>query len=1096
MVGNSSIRDNRERGTVAGFLEEKLASGADVSIVSAYFTIYAYDALAAQLDHIRGLRFLFGDPQFISLLDPEKNEKKAFRIEDEGLTLENRLSQKDVARRCAQWIEEKVEIRSIRQSNLLHAKMYHIDDGRREHAITGSSNFTRRGLGLSQTPNIELNLVVDSDRDRVDLKAWFDAIWTDERVVKDVKADVLNHLAQLYVNHAPDFIYFKTLYHVFEQYLQAQQHDSSLFEQLPIQSTQIWQLLFPFQQNGVRAAIHKINQFNGCILADSVGLGKTFSALAIIKYFELRNERVLVLCPKKLRENWTVYLASQNNAANILAQDRFGYTVLSHTDLTRTSGMVGDINLATLHWNNYDLVVIDESHNFRNDAAGKKDPEGTPASLTRYGRLMEEVIRSGINTKVLLLSATPVNNDLSDLRNQIYLMTGGRDHAFAESLGISSLKGLLQRAQKAFVEWSELESRNSQMLMDKLPSAFFSLLDAVTIARSRRHIERYFTDSMAKIGQFPTRKPPISVFPGIDQQGRFMAFVQLNEKILKLNLSLYQPLTYVLPEYQSLYELDQTRNFTQGTREQFLIYMMKVNLLKRLESSVHSFHLTLQRALEKIDQLEQQLHAFQRGQATGAVLSGADSEADESEEDPALQQAEMLGKRKYRLEHMDQGRWLAALAEDRRTLGELAHHAATIEPARDAKLAELRRLIQQKITQPTQTLDGKPNRKVLVFSAFADTAHYLYEQLKPDLQSEGIHVALVSGGGGCQSTLGRTEFNEILTLFSPVSKKRNLNPLLSDMAQIDVLIATDCISEGQNLQDCDYLINYDIHWNPVRLIQRFGRIDRIGSINPSIQMVNFWPTEDLNEYINLKGRVESRMALVDLTATAEDNLLETQEAEHLAEQALRYRDQQLQRFVTEVPDLEDFSESVTLSEFNLDDFRLDLTAYIEANRAKLEQAPLGLYSIVPTHPDYPMLQDGVVFCLRQKDGQTERRDLNPLQPYFLVYVQADGTVRFNFGQARQVLELMRLLCLPHAEPHAVLCDAFDTATQHGQDMRVYSACLRQATEAIAAQFGQKNRSGLFAGRGGKLVRQSEQVTTTTEYELITWLIIQSPAVDA
>jgi SNF2 family DNA or RNA helicase len=1096
MNGISSIRDNHSRGNVANFLQQKLVSEAAVSIVSAYFTIYAYDALSSELEQIKSLRFLFGDPQFISLLDPEKNEKKAFRIEDEGLTLDNQLKQKQVAARCAKWISEKVEIRSIRQSNLLHAKMYHIDDGRREHAITGSSNFTRRGLGLSQTPNIELNMIVDSDRDRTDLKAWFDAIWGDERIVEDVKEKVLSYLDQLYVNHAPDFIYFKTLYHIFEQYLNDQQQDASLFEQLPIKSTQIWNMLFPFQRDGVKAAIHKINQFNGCILADSVGLGKTFSALAIIKYFELRNERVLVLCPKKLRENWTIYLASQNSAANILDKDRFGYTVLSHTDLTRESGKTGDIDLAQLNWNNYDLVVIDESHNFRNDAVGKKDSDGKVIRKTRYERLIEDVIKSGVKTKVLLLSATPVNNDLSDLRNQIYLMTGGHDGAFSESLGIDSLKGLLKRAQNVFTQWSESEARDSRDLMAKLPSQFFSLLDGVTIARSRKHIERYFKDSMEKIGHFPTRKPPVSVFSGIDTRDRFISFVQLNAEILKLNLSLYQPLTYVDPRFKQQYELDVTENFSQGTREKFLIYMMKVNFLKRLESSVYSFHLTMQRTVEKIELLERRLTNFKQQQAQDERVNITLADASELEEDQDLQQAEALGKRQYRLEHMQIDAWLAALAEDKRTLGELADRAEIIDAKRDAKLIELRKLVIQKIKQPTQTLGAQPNKKVLVFSAFADTARYLYEQILPDAQQLGVHIALVSGGSGCQTTLGKPEFNEVLTLFSPISKKRHLNASVSQTEEIDILIATDCISEGQNLQDCDYLINYDIHWNPVRLIQRFGRIDRIGSINPSIQMVNFWPTADLNEYINLKGRVESRMALVDLTATAEDNLLAVEDAQQLAAQELRYRDHQLERFATEVPDLEDFNESVTLSEFNLDDFRMDLTAYIEANRTKLEQAPMGLYSIVPTHPEYPTIREGVIFCLRQTEGQTDRRDINPLQPYFLVYVQHDGTVKFNFSQAKQILDMFRLLCQHQSEPHAVLCDAFDAATQHGQDMSAYSEYLRYATDAIAAQFGQKNRSGLFAGRGGKLMRQSEQVTSTTTYELITWLIIQSPSVDA
>jgi hypothetical protein len=498
----------------------------------------------------------------------------------------------------------------------------------------------------------------------------------------------------------------------------------------------------------------------------------------------------------------------------------------------------------------------------------------------------------------------------------------------------------------------------------------------------------------------------------------------------------------------------------------------------------------MERTVEKIGLLEKRLRAFQETQLNDTVSVNVIESSNDSDEDDDLLKAEELGKRKYRLEHMKIEEWLGDLADDKTTLGKLADRSNIINSSRDAKLIHLRKLIEQKVKNPTTTIQNTANKKVIVFSAFADTARYLYDQLLDDAESWGVNIALVSGGNGCHSTLGRAEFNEVLTLFSPVSKKRHLNTHLPQDQQIDILIATDCISEGQNLQDCDYLINYDIHWNPVRLIQRFGRIDRIGSINNSIQMVNFWPTADLNEYINLKGRVEARMALVDLSATAEDNLLDEQEAEAIAKQELRYRDHQLERFKDEVPDLEDFNESVTLSEFNLDDFRMDLTAYIEANRTKLEEAPLGLYSIVPINPDYPAIREGVIFCLRQSDTSTDRRDINPLQPYFLVYIQEDGTVKYNFSQAKQILDMFRLLCQGQSEPHQMLCELFDAQTEHGQDMSYYNKQIQQATAAIAQQFGQKNRHSLFAGRGAKLMKSSEQISTDTSYELITWLIIQ------
>ena len=547
----SGIRDNRARGNVADFLREKVASGSHLSVVSAYFTIYAYDALAKELDQVQSVKFLFGEPKFIQTLDPDKTDKKAFKIEDEGLTLSNRLQQKKVARSCSEWIASKVDIRSIRESNLLHGKLYHVDDGRREHALMGSSNFTQRGLGLSAAPNIELNMVVDSDRDRADLKAWFDELWSDTDLVEDVKAQVLEYLAQLYVDHSPEFIYFKTLFHIFEKFLSGQDEQTRFFENTAITDTEIWKTLFEFQKDGVKGAVQKINIHNGCILADSVGLGKTYSALAVIKYFELRNHRVLVLCPKKLRENWTVYLGSNMTELNPFVRDKFSYMVLSHTDLSRESGRAGDIDLGTINWGNFDLVVIDESHNFRNNVKGKRDEEGNIIKHSRYERLMQDIIQAGVKTKVMLLSATPVNNDLKDLRNQLYLVSEGRDHALMPTTGIASIKQTLNAAQKTFTEWAKRPGdRDPKDLMDGLPAGFFTLLDELTIARSRKHIQKYYRASMAQIGKFPKRAKPISKYSEIDSKGRFPTYDKLNEEIEKYQLALFKPSTYVLDQFK------------------------------------------------------------------------------------------------------------------------------------------------------------------------------------------------------------------------------------------------------------------------------------------------------------------------------------------------------------------------------------------------------------------------------------------------------------------------------------------------------------------------------------------------------------------
>ena len=1101
---NSGLRDNHTRGTVADFLRAKTQSGSKLSIVSAYFTIYAYDALKEELERIEHLDFLFGEPSFVNRLDPDKTGKKAFIIDSDGLELSNKLQQKRVARECADWIERKVDIKTIKQSNLLHGKMYHVATAGVEDAILGSSNFTVRGLGLGTAGNnIELNLIVDGNRDRQELKQWFAELWGNETLVKDVKEDVLNYLKQLYENNTPEFIYYKTLYHIFEKFLgdvgksDADLGKTSLFE------TGIWKALFEFQKDGAKGAINKILRHNGCIIADSVGLGKTYEALAVMKYFELKNERVLVLCPKKLRDNWTVYRG--NSLLNPFLADRFRYDVLSHTDLSRETGYSGDINLATLNWGNYDLVVIDESHNFRNNTPGKRDEEGNIIRRSRYQRLMDDIIKTGVRTKVLLLSATPVNNDLKDLRNQLYFLTENRDDAFAESIGVGSLKETLATAQKVFSLWAKKQTheRKTGELLEKLNAAFFKLLDELTIARSRKHIQKYYKATIAQLGGFPKREKPVSIYPEIDLRGRFLSYDKLNDEIAGYKLALFNPSRFVMPEHKVDYEKKGAFPFTQGQREFFLIGMMKVNFLKRLESSVKSFEITMERTIAKIEGLEKKIKNFQALPKQNSESEELEIELDDPGHDEELEDAMQVGgKLKFRLGHLrlegDSG-WLKALKDDKDQLLTLYNAAKGVTPDADAKLAELKKLIAAKVKKPSTNKLGEPNRKVLIFTAFADTATYLYESLLDWGTKElGINMALVCGGGDTRSTFGDRAYDHILTNFSPRAKHRAKIPSMPQQGEIDLLIATDCISEGQNLQDCDTLINYDIHWNPVRIIQRFGRIDRIGSVNTAVHLVNFWPTDDLNKYINLKNRVEARMALVDLSATFEDNVLKNEEIEDIISDDLRYRDKQLLRLKDEVLDLEDLGDSVSLTEFTLDDFRLELLKYIEANKAALEAAPFGLYTCVPPHPDYKVIGPGVIFCFRLEDqsgGDPDAKpapseSINPLHPYFLVYVLDDGNVRFGFAHPKQILDIYRILCSGKAEAYTQLCNLFDHETNHGSDMKAYDTLLKKAVDSLAATFRKRAASGLQSARGFVLPNAQEQIHEKTDLELVTWLVIK------
>jgi len=1116
-INNSGLRDNHTRGSVAEFLAEKIQFGSKLSIVSAYFTIYAYDALKNSLNGIEHLDFLFGEPSFVNRLDPSKTEKKAFIIDGEGLELARKLEQKRVAKECADWIESKVDIKTIKQSNLLHGKMYHVAKGGVEDAILGSSNFTVRGLGLgSGNNNIELNLIVDSNRDRQELEQWFTEVWNDENLVKDVKQDVLLYLRKLYANQSPQFIYYLTLFHLFQDYLDGTRDLDDSLRRVALPDTRIWRTLFSFQKDGAKAAINKILDYNGCILADSVGLGKTYTALAVIKYFELRNERVLVLCPKKLSRNWTIY--RNPSSLNPFSDDKFRYDVLHHTDLSRESGNVNGLDLDALNWGAYDLVVIDESHNFRNNKLATERPGDTEKRRSRYQRLMEDIISAGVKTKVLLLSATPVNNQLADLRNQISFIAGGdvardaaADAAFSEKLNIYSVKETSRQAQAHFTNWAKKPpgQRKTRDLISAIGGDFFKLLDGLSIARSRNQVATYYAGEMKALGGFPKRPAPKAVHAAIDLKQRFLSFEQLDKEIGELKLALYHPTSKLrddLPEAtRAAYQAKILGGFTQEGRERILIAMMKINFLKRLESSVDSFRLTLKRTISKIDQLEARITAFEKHLNDNPDVD-YDSLTPDDFEDPDFDADDFTigGRRKIHLGHIDLPAWLKEVRNDRAQLQFLLEKTESVTPARDGKLAELKGFIEAKARQPTINRDGKANRKVLVFTAFADTARYLHEHLDPWARKElKIHTALVCGDGGNAASLGRTDYDDILTNFSPLAKRRaDQSPRFPNQGEeIDLLIATDCISEGQNLQDCDLLINYDIHWNPVRIIQRFGRIDRIGSRNDAVQLVNFWPVADLDHYLGVKLRVESRMALVDLAATQTDNLLDPGQIEDLIKEDLLFRDRQLKRLKDEIIDLEDIEDSVSLTDFSLDEFRIDLLRYLEANRAELEEAGEGLYAVVPPKSDLFMAaRPGALFCLRHRAiankspaGPGKSADvgrLNPLAPYYLVYVHDDGTVRFSYAQPKESMLLLRDLAAGESTAYEKLSDLFDRRTHDGKDMSHYDELLRKALASIEHTFQRRAAASLFAGRDAVLPTSAQAPTSNGEdFDLVTWLVI-------
>jgi superfamily II DNA or RNA helicase len=1084
--------DNRKN-KVSDLLIAKTEKGSRMSVVSAYFTIFAYDRLRKELEGLEKFRFLFVEPTFTKRRE-ETREYYISRLKREKslsggeleIRLRNQLTQTSVAKECASWIRSKAEFRSLVNPDATSARAVHVTPPvGGEFVVQGTVDFTASGLGFSPSPKLESNVFSQDPTATREMLQWFDGIWQDQKATEDVTEAVLDGVANIYKENSPEFLYFVTLYNLFREYLETLDEDAVIKPKTKFKETAVWNKLYKFQRDGVLGAIDKLEKHNGCIIADSVGLGKTFEALAVIKYYELRNHRVLVLCPKKLRDNWTMYRS--NDRRNVLAADRLSYEVLNHTDLSRKRGFSGDTNLETVNWGNYDLVVVDESHNFRNNNPHKDH-------VTRYRRLMDDVIRSGVKTKVLMLSATPVNNRMADLKNQIAFITEGRDEALADN-GIKSIDRVLQAAQTRFSEWMKLPaaSRTTEELLKTLHIDYFRLLDTVTIARSRKHIEKYY--DAAEVGKFPERLRPVNVKTAIDSEGGFPALSGINGDILLLNMALYSPLAYLLPqkreEYAKKYDIKVRGGggaFSMADREKSLVNLMRVNILKRLESSVHSFKLTLGKILAGVDKALASADAFDPSEGGKAgyemdddsvVRAEGDGAEDEGAEDDVIG-----GKVKVRLADMDLVRWREDLDRDRQLLLGLKDAAMEVTPDRDAKLAHLKDLIAAKVRKPLNA----GNRKVLVFSAFADTADYLHKNLADWALAEfGVYTAKVTGAGRNKNNLpgSHPDYTAILTDFSPVSKERALlDP--DAKGEIDLLIATDCISEGQNLQDCDFLVNYDIHWNPVRIIQRFGRIDRIGSKNDKVQLVNFWPDIDLDEYIKLEDRVSGRMKLLDISATGEENVIETSAS---GMNDLEYRKTQLLALQNRVPDMEDVNGGLSITDLTLNDFRMDLAEYAKGHKDVLEKAATGMYAVATTAgtPLEGALPKGVLFALRHAglSGGTPEEP-NALHPYYLLYVAETGEVKLSCFQAKQVLDLFRRLCMGKAEPNRELAAAFARETDDGADMAKYSGLLRAAAEHVVGKRQEAGMDSLFR-LGATAVADA---TGGEDFELVSFLVVR------
>lgn len=1062
-------------------LKEKIWPKSKVSVAAACFSMYAYKELKAQLDNVDEFRFIFTSPTFVK--EKAEKQKREFyipRLSRENslygtefeVKLRNEMTQKAIAKECAEWIRKKAKFKSNVTGENMGGFMT-VDSVTEQTAYLPINGFTTVDIGCERGNN-SYNMINSMEAPfATQYIQLFDKLWNDKDKMQDVTDEIVSNISVAYSENSPEFIYFMTLYHVFSEFLDDISEDVLPNEATGFKQSKIWDMLYDFQKDAVLAIINKLEKYNGCILADSVGLGKTFTALAVIKYYENRNKTVLVLCPKKLSENWNTY--KDNYINNPIASDRLNYDVLFHTDLSRNSGFSNGLNLDRLNWGNYDLVVIDESHNFRNGS-------GTHANTqeNRYVKLMDKVIRAGVKTKVLMLSATPVNNRFVDLKNQLALAYEGNSDYINEELDTKKpIEEIFRQAQKAFNVWSKLEpeNRTTDALLKTLDFDFFEVLDSVTIARSRRHIEKYYNTE--KIGKFPERLTPISKRPSLTDLDHAINYNEIYEQLMQLTLCIYTPSDYIFPSRMAKY-VDMTHNkgnnLTQKGREQGIRRLMSINLLKRLESSVYSFHLTLSRIRDLIQGTIEAIDQFEKyGKADLDMYEANENDFDMEDENTDFF---TVGKKvKIDLEDMDYQTWRTELKRDAETLELLTLMIADITPEHDLKLQTLFGLLDEKMNAPIN--DG--NKKVLIFSAFSDTAEYLYDQVSGYMKDKyGLDTAVITGSIDGKTTIDglKANLNNVLTCFSPISKGRNL--LMPDStAEVDILIATDCISEGQNLQDCDYLINYDIHWNPVRIIQRFGRIDRIGSRNQYIQLVNFWPDMTLDDYINLKSRVETRMKISIMTSTGDDDLINPEEKGDL-----EYRKQQLKRLQDEVVDIEDMSTGISIMDLGLNEFRLDLLEYIKTH-GDLAKRPKGLHAVVPATEENP---EGVIFVLRNINNSINIDNQNRIHPFYMIYIGIDGEVVCDYLNPKKLLDTVRLLCRGKSDPIWKLCQKFNEETGDGRNMKEVSQLLSDAINSIIDVKEESDIDSLFS-KGGTSALMSE-INGLDDFELICFLVVK------
>jgi len=1118
----------------------KYTEDGTIDIVTGYFTIGALADLSQQVNQkITKFRLVLGD-----IVNLDQVDDRPLDLLNENITIEAALNLSRLAQEAVDFLkQDKVKAKTL-EPNFCHAKCYLFEpskkDDRNKYFISGSSNLTEAGIGKKQTNNLELNIAETGNNSQYkELVEWFETLWHKPQAHKektilakdgtsrkiDFKQYLIEAIAKIFIEYSPRDIYYNILFELFGNQILEIENDPEFNRQVGrLENTAVFNALYDFQKKGVLSLIRMLQKYDGAILADAVGLGKTWSALAVMKFFQMQGREVILLCPKKLDNNWRRYKEDQASKFEV---DKLKFFMRFHTDMSNSRlESYNDRADKFFRDDKPKLIVIDESHNLRNDKAN------------RYKFLVEQILKNNQDVKVLLISATPINNSLNDARNQFKLMVQGDVNGYETKLGVKNIDYSFKQAQTIFNEWRKDQHPQIGDFIKKLSgNDFFRLTDSLLVARTRKMVESQQVDLI-----FPVKNKPVNLFVTPHQLGNFETFEELFEHFPPM-LSGYQPAFYL--DDDSGVKKDVLRD--EKLRDRFLVKMIYILMVKRLESSWFSFYSTVEKIKDHHQNALDKIKAYQASKAKNLVIENdavnLDDDQNDDEFTEAVEQYTLGKKRPISIAEIDRvgnlDKFKKDLKQDLDALDQLSVNLQKFSVKLDKEIApaskksdrlkscddKLKALIAE-IVKKRKSGVNNHNPKVVIFTVYRDTAVYLFEQL----QARGFDKIAIASGTGSQSDDSdrKQSMEAILERFAPYTKlfcekewsfnseKQGLEAFVEwqdwitenypDTHQkltkpIDILIATDALSEGQNLQDADMVINYDIHWNPVRIIQRMGRIDRLGSPNAQIFGINFWPSANINSYLNLQGRIEQRMAAMKLAGSEVDHQFSDSFAKmaHDEDFDRKMNDRMMEQMLITWDDIEVSDQGLGFDSLSLERYRQDLLAEFNRDKDKYRQMPKGVYSgFVEDMATGD--RNGIVALLGYPAKPSKKLD-HQYQVFDLIYIDKSGKLVLN--NQKEVLDLLTV----NKDQERFVPNAVDRGEPMAISELVTSLKAWLSSQAVQTEVMEDGTvketmgnetlgvlQGLKKGNKVAIERIKQNVTVNSKYQLnnfdlITWILV-------